>query len=199
MTFNLNLVDVFHTFQGEGFHAGRRALFIRMPFCNLKCSWCDTEFNKFKTWTSQTFLDFASSEPCRFAVVTGGEPMMNKQTPSVINLLKDLNYEIACETNGTFPIVDGIDFVTCSPKRDSSPSYFVHPEALANIAEFKYVVDKDFDFSILSRHDLSDGRRYSLSPEFNSMKENLVLIQNFIKENPNWKISLQTHKWMGVP
>lgn len=195
----LRINNVFFTFQGEGKYSGVRSLFVRMPFCNLTCPWCDTEYNSYKKWTEEEFLNFAKSEPTRFAVITGGEPMMNKKTADVIRLLKSIGYFIACETNGTFPIVDGIDFVTCSPKRDAEPPYFIHQDAWPKVNEFKYVVDDRFDFSILDRHDLKDGRRYSLSPEFNKMKESLERIQAYIKEHPRWRISLQTHKWMDIP
>ena len=76
----LNINDAFWTFQGEGANAGKRALFVRMPFCNLACTWCDTEFNSFKRWSLNEFNDLATSEPSRFAVITGGEPMLNKHT-----------------------------------------------------------------------------------------------------------------------
>lgn len=193
----LNLVDVFHTFQGEGMHAGRRALFIRMPFCNLKCSWCDTQFNTYNKWTDGELRDFALQETHRFAVITGGEPMMNKQTPRVIAMLKRMGYYIACESNGNYPIYDGIDYATVSPKREAN--YFIHPDAWDRVKEFKYVVDDGFDFSILKRHNVFDGKRYSLSPEFGNMEKSLERMFEFIKENPEWRISLQTHKMMGVP
>lgn len=195
----LHLNDLFFTFQGEGKYAGSRALFIRMPFCNLKCSWCDTQFNTFTKWTEAEFLKFASFETTRFAVITGGEPTMNKQTPWVISLLKSLGYFIAVETNGNFPIPDGIDFVTCSPKRDATPPYFVSPKVLGKVNEFKYVVDLGFDFAVLDRHSVNDGRRYSLSPEWNVKEQSLLKIFDYIKEHPAWKISLQTHKTMGIP
>lgn len=195
----IHLNDVFFTFQGEGKYAGTRALFVRMPYCNLSCSWCDTSFNSHREWDEADFHAFASTEKTRFAVVTGGEPMMHKHTPKVVELLKGLGYFVATETNGCFPIVAGIDFVTCSPKRDSEPPYFVHRDAWPKIGEFKYVVDQGFDFRVLDRHELKDGRRYSLSPEFGRMKESLQEIEAYIKDNPRWRISLQTHKWMGVP
>jgi 7-carboxy-7-deazaguanine synthase len=193
----LNINNVFFTFQGEGQYAGTRALFVRMPFCNLKCPWCDTEFNSYKEWDEAEFEKFITSEQTRFAVVTGGEPMINKHTHLVVKLLKKHGYYIACETNGNFPIVPGIDFVTCSPKRDAKEPYFVHPAAWDKVSEFKYVVDDRFDFEILKRH--KTGPRLSLSPEFNKMKESLEKIQAYIKEHPEWKISLQTHKWMDIP
>lgn len=188
--------DLFWTHQGEGLHAGRRALFVRMPYCNLKCSWCDTSFNSYKKWEMNLFVDFCMQEKARFAVITGGEPTMNKTTPDVVRVLKSLGFEIAVESNGTFPIPKGIDFVTISPKRDAK--YEIHKDALMKANEFKYVVDQGFDFKLLDRHDTKDGRRYSLSPEFGNFKESLLKIQDYIKEHPTWRISLQTHKWMGI-
>lgn len=195
----LNLVDGFWTFQGEGKYAGSRALFIRMPHCNLKCPWCDTKFDEFERWTHERLSTLAGREKARFAVITGGEPMMNKQTPEVVEILKGHGFLVACETNGTFPIVKDIDFVTCSPKRFQKVPYFIHDDAWQKTSEFKYVVDDDFDFNVLNRHDVTDGRRYSLSPEYTYMHKNLDKIFAYIKENPGWKISLQTHKVMRVP
>jgi 7-carboxy-7-deazaguanine synthase len=198
----LHINNVFWTFQGEGAQAGRRALFVRMPFCNLACSWCDTEFNSFKKWSEREFLDAASSEKGRFAVLTGGEPMMNKHSPRVVNLLKSLGFWIACESNGTFPPIDGIDFITVSPKRDAIQGpYYVNPEMFGKVSEFKYVVDRYFDFSILERHNTPSVTlpRLSLSPEFGEMKENLDKIASYVADHPWWRISVQTHKWMGIP
>lgn len=199
----IHINDLFWTFQGEGVHAGRRALFIRMPFCNLACSWCDTTFDKFKPWTEDDLIEAMKSEPGTFAVITGGEPTMHKHTPRVIELLKQCGFQIAVESNGTKPIPERIDFVTVSPKRFSGekgmPEYFIHDDAMAKASEFKYVVDRYFDFSTLLKHDVTDGRRYSLSPEFGEFTENLNKIFDYIKEHPEWRISLQTHKWMAIP
>lgn len=207
---DLKINDLWFTLQGEGLHAGRRALFVRMPYCNLACTWCDTSFNSYKEWSVPDFKNFADCEPNRFAVITGGEPMMNKQTPVVVRILKELGFEIACETNGMFPIVDGIDFVTVSPKRFSETKiqqstglnhsqYYIHPNALHLASEFKYVVDSEFDFETLDRHNTKDGRRYSLSPEWNDFKNNTTKIVDYITENPDWRLSLQTHKFLGLP
>lgn len=192
----LNINDVFWTVQGEGANSGRRALFVRMPFCNLACSWCDTTFDTFKKWSEEEFLKFAQAEPARFAVITGGEPTMNKHTPSVIALLKSVGFEVAIETNGTFAIPEDVDFVTVSPKRDAD--YEIHQNALERASEFKYVVDAGFDWKLLDRHRETKAR-LSLSPEFNDFENNVKEILNYIKENPSWRISLQTHKWIRVP
>jgi organic radical activating enzyme len=167
-----------------------------MPFCNLACSWCDTEYNSFKTWTDEELISFANQEKARFAVITGGEPMMHKHTQLVIDLLLKEGFELACETNGTFPIKPGIYFPTVSPKRDAE--YKIHPHAFENAAEFKYVIDQGFPWEVLKRHNVLDGRRYSLSPEFGRFHESLAEIQEYIKHNPGWRISLQTHKWANI-
>lgn len=193
----LRINDLFWTIQGEGKHAGRRALFVRMPYCNLSCIWCDTKFNSFTEYSEQDFINFASSEKGRFAVITGGEPSINKATPQIIFLLKQLGFEIAIESNGMFAIPAGIDFVTISPKYQSN--WAINESAYISAHEFKYVVHEGFNWRVLERHDVNDGRIYSLSPEFNRFAESISEIINFIKENPKWKISLQTHKWMAIP
>lgn len=201
---NIQLNDLFWTLQGEGQMAGRRMLFVRFPFCNYDCPWCDTEYNTFKTWSLDEFRDFANQEKSRWAVLTGGEPMVHKHLPVVIETLKDLGFQIACETNGSAPIPLEIDFPTVSPKsytKGTQPKYFIHPEALERAKEFKYVVDDQFDFSILERHKpYSKEITYSLSPEFNQMNEMVhKRILPFISENPHWKLNLQTHKWIDIP
>jgi len=194
-SFRIN--SVFHTIQGEGYNAGRRSLFIRMPYCNLKCKWCDTTFNSYAVWTEADIIDFIKKEPTRFIVLTGGEPSMNKDLPDIISILKSLNCEIAIESNGNFEIPDGIDFVTISPKRDAK--YFINDDAFNKASEFKYVIDEGFQWTILDRHQNETKKLLSLSPEYGRMKESLKEILSFVSLNPQWKISLQTHKWMEIP
>lgn len=200
---SLQINDLFWTLQGEGANTGRRALFVRLPYCNYDCPWCDTEFNSFKTWSTADFIQFSQKEPARLAVITGGEPMAHKQLPLIVKTLKDLGFEIACETNGSFPIPEEIDFVTTSPKsftKGKHPAYYVHPQAWKRTSEWKYVVDTDFDFAILDRHHpTSPNVRYSLSPEFNNMTEQVTIILDYIQNHPQWRLSLQTHKWIDIP
>lgn len=196
----LRINDLFWTIQGEGKNAGTRALFVRMPYCNYSCTWCDTTFNTYKEWEKSEFYEFISTEKARLAILTGGEPLMNKQLPEIIEILKSKNFTIAVESNGSFPPVDGIDFYTVSPKRDVQkglPEYFINPALTEVVSEYKYVVDKEFDFKILDRHKQEICRK-NLSPEFNDFKNNVDKIIEYIKENPEWQISLQTHKWMNV-
>jgi 7-carboxy-7-deazaguanine synthase len=199
----LQINDLFWTLQGEGRWTGRRALFVRLPYCNYNCSWCDTAYDSFKPWTEEEFTTFAKQEPARFAVITGGEPLMHKDLPRIIRILKDLNFYIACETNGSYPAPDEIDYVTVSPKsftQNKFPAYYIDAKIETVASEFKYVVDSNLDFAILKRHEpFREDVTYSLSPEFSAMKNNVQKIIEFIKENPTWKLSLQTHKWINIP
>jgi len=200
---NFKLNNVFWTFQGEGYHAGRRALFLRLPYCNLKCTWCDTEFNSYKEYSEVDLLEIIKQEKSKFCVITGGEPTMNAQFKNLTFFMKTAGFEVAIESNGTFPIDrEYVDFVTVSPKSFSvekkMSAYFIHNDNSGRIDEFKYIVDENFDFNILIRHK-DERARLSLSPEWIRWSENLNKIYNYIKENPEWRISLQTHKWMNIP
>lgn len=200
----MHINNMFWTFQGEGLHAGRRALFVRMPFCNLSCSWCDTTFDTFNKVSGEAFDAVAQSETARFAVVTGGEPTMHKHTPEVVRRLKALGFYVAVESNGTGSeeSYQLFDFVTISPKRFTSEKgmapYHISNGAWNHASEFKYVVDREFDFAVLARHQ-SGLVRLSLSPEFGEFQQSLGRIIEFVRRNPHWQISLQTHKFMGIP
>lgn len=201
MSDKIHLNDLFWTLQGEGMGSGRRALFVRFPYCNYECPWCDTTFNTYSEWTAEQFKGFASQEKARFAVLTGGEPMAHKHLVKVVNILKSENFILACETNGSLPIPKEIDFVTISPKpygKNHAP-YFVHEDNFNQVSEWKYVVDDKFDFNILKRHQPVGGVTYSLSPEYSNMKSNVKKIIEYIKLNPMWRMSLQTHKWIEIP
>lgn len=187
-----------------------------MPFCNYDCPWCDTEYDSFKNFSEEEFESFCTKEPARFAVITGGEPTLHKDTSRVIALLKKHNFYIACETNGSAPIPEGIDFPTVSPKKftkNKFEPYYIHESVYSRAKEWKYVVDTDFDFTILKRHGneqnqfpranlehtLASNIVYSLSPEHTNMQANTQRILDYIANNPNWKLSLQTHKWINIP
>jgi len=195
---SLFINDLFFTLQGEGQHWGRRALFVRMPHCNLACSWCDTTYDTHEKWSFEEFEVFALQEETRFAVVTGGEPLMHKHTPAVVGLLQKNGFYVACETNGTFAPNASFDWITCSPKRDAK--YEINAKLYARVSEFKYVVDDGFDFSVLKRHDDDPASvAHSLSPEYGTFEESVARIIDYIQENPMWRLSLQTHKIVGIP
>lgn len=195
--------EVFWTLQGEGHFTGRRALFIRLPFCNYNCPWCDTEYDSYTPWTREKLLQVTQQESARFAVITGGEPLAHKHLPAIVDLLKEQDFFVACETNASFAPHPKIDFVTTSPKgytKNKFEPYYIHPEIRHRTQEWKYVVDKKFDFAILQRHQDDPNDVYlSLSPEYGDMKANTQRILDYIKDHPRWRLSLQTHKWIDIP
>lgn len=199
----LQINDLFWTLQGEGRNVGRRALFVRLPYCNYDCPWCDTEYNSYTKWSVEDFEKFVTKEKARFAVITGGEPLFHKDLSRVLRILKKYDFEIACETNGSIPAPTEIDFVTTSPKaftKGKHAPYYIHPDLFGRTSEWKYVVDKDFDFNLLKRHEPhTEGVTYSLSPEFGDMKNSVARIMEYIQDHPQWRLSLQTHKWINIP
>ena len=193
---NYKLSEIFWSVQGEGFYSGVKALFIRLPNCNLKCQWCDTDWKVFKHYSEDGLREICKEESSPICVITGGEPLFNPQVEDIIKIVRQCGFRISCETNGTMPYVNGIDWITCSPKKEAA--YIIHPDIEKRVNEYKYVVDKDFDFSILKRHNIKDGRHYYLSPEFGNFRKSIKAILEFQKNNIFWKISLQTHKWMKI-
>jgi len=193
---NYELSEIFWSVQGEGFYSGVKALFIRLPNCNLKCKWCDTNWKIIQNYPEYKLKDICKQEIAPLCIITGGEPLFNPQIEDIIKILYPFGFKINCETNGTMPYINGIDWITCSPKKESA--YIIHPDIEKRVNEFKYVVDKDFDFSILKRHNIEDGRYYYLSPEFGSFRKSIKAILDFQKNNIFWRISLQTHKWMKI-
>ena len=205
----INLNDIFWTFQGEGKHCGRSALFIRLPFCNYSCTWCDTDYNSINyKLTEEQFKDWLYKQTSKFAVVTGGEPTINKHFGLIISWLKKYNFEVAIETNGSKFVETNyfLDFITISPKKYAPrhlPEFYIDAEYL-NYAvkypdkiEFKYVVEEGFDFKHIDQL-LSLNCRISLSPEFNIIDESMKRILEYCSANPKVRYSLQTHKWVNI-
>jgi organic radical activating enzyme len=192
------LNEVFYSIQGEGSFVGTQSLFIRSNSCNLKCEWCDTNNNHTEQFSQEFIEKMILKNPCRHAVLTGGEPLMNPNLMFLIRFLKHHGFFIQCESNGTLPAPKEIDYLTVSPKRAATPSYWVDSDSWMLAKEFKYVVDDNFDFGILLRHNVSDGRNYYLTPEYNSREANLKKILGFLEGSPGWRLNLQIHKLIGV-
>lgn len=207
----IRLNDIFWTFQGEGKHSGRSALFIRLPFCNYSCPWCDTDYNSVNYKLDETeFKEWLDRQPSNFAVITGGEPTINPHYPIIVEWLKKYKFEIAIETNGSNFNHSNflVDFITISPKKAAPrnlPEFYVdslyygHAENYPEKIEFKYVVEEGFDFKLID--DLlamNLGCRISLSPEFNIFDKSMEMLLGYIEKNPQIRYSLQTHKWANI-
>lgn len=189
MLFQMKRVnDIFYSLQGEGRNTGRAAIFIRFAGCNLKCPFCDTDFAQYEEMSDEDILNRIKSYPSRFVVLTGGEPSLQVDR-QLVDLLHKHGYELAMETNGTHPIVDGIDWITCSPKGNTQikrcnelkcifEETTLEPDDHGIIAEYKY----------LQPCDVQDAER------------NAQIVKrcfDYILQHPEWRMSLQTHKLVG--
>ena len=199
LEFNYNIVEIFHSVQGEGARAGIPHIFIRFGNCNLRCEWCDTDFLTYDEMTSSQIIEEVEKYACQNIIFTGGEQMLNNLWP-IRRLLQARGYHISIETNGTIPIDDGlIDWICVSPKDQLYPNTKIK-QTTGDELKCVYVGQN------LSMYDgLVDGFDHlflqpcyieSESVEWNG--RNFAQTESIVKENPKWRLSLQTHKWMGI-
>ncbi len=194
-----NIVEIFHSVQGEGARSGIPHVFIRFGNCNLRCEWCDTDFLTFKEMTARQIIAKTKQYSCKNIIFTGGEPMLNDLWP-IRRLLNSRDYHISIETNGTIPIDDGlVDWICVSPKDQVYPNSKIK-QTTGNELKCVYVGQ---DLSLYDR--LINGFEHlflqpcyieSESVEWNG--RNFANTEVVVKENPKWRLSLQTHKWMGI-
>lgn len=196
----LPVMEAFYTIQGEGFHSGRSAYFIRLGGCDVGCHWCDVkdswEAGKHPVLHVSDIVQQATQYPSRFAVITGGEPAMYDLSP-LTRLLKEKGYEIAVETSGAYPLTGEIDWICVSPKK-FKPAL---PEMLEVAHELKVIINhtSDFQFAEQFLPAISKDCKLFLQAEYSKFDQHIPIIIDYVKENPHWKISLQTHKIINVP
>jgi len=191
---NLNVNEIFYSLQGEGGRTGQASIFIRLAKCNLACSFCDTDFERGVKMGLEELLGEIADWPCRWIVWTGGEPTL-QLTDEVVAFFKERGYLQAIETNGTRPLPAGIDYITCSPKQQFRKVRKLIP-AVDELRFPMRVGDPLPDISVLPRTD-----RYLLSPIFEGQQmipENVDYCISLIKQHPEWALSLQTHKLIGI-
>lgn len=193
------IVEIFHSVQGEGVHAGIPHVFIRFGKCNLQCEWCDTDFETFDEMTAEQILSQVSQYPSKRLILTGGEPMLNDLWP-LQRLFKPRGYTLACESNGTIEIPEGLlDWICISPKDQMYPQVKIrqrHGDELKCVyvgQDLSMYDDLKLGFT---HHFLQPCYMDNESVEWNG--KNFALTETVVKENPTWRLSLQTHKWMGV-
>ena len=190
--------DIFYSLQGEGHNTGRAAVFVRFAGCNLRCSFCDTEFDTYREMSDEEILAAISGYPARFVVLTGGEPTLQVDE-AFIELLHQHGYEVAMESNGTRPAPQNLDWLTVSPKVRSE-KLEVKSEKLAD--ELKVVFDEttapESYLSLLTSH---FSPLLFLQPcDTGDAARNEAIVARcveYIKEHPWWRLSLQTHKLVG--
>ncbi len=192
------LMEDFYTIQGEGAHSGRPAYFIRTAGCDVNCWWCDVQ----ESWDEdahpeesvKNIVERARESGAPFAVITGGEPLLHDLDPLTFQL-KQAGLQVHIETSGSSPISGYLDWITLSPKRFKEPLDDIFPY----VDELKVVVltNKDLEWAEKNAEKCPDNTQLLLQPEWET-PESVDLIIDYVKENPEWGISLQTHKFMGV-
>lgn len=191
-------MEQFYTIQGEGFNSGTPAYFLRLAGCDVGCVWCDVK----DSWgiSDEQFQDLSKIKTAveesetELVVITGGEPTMHDLQP-LTNALK--NFKLAIETSGVNPLTGDWHWICFSPKKFKAPKEEIYQKA----NELKIVVYNQHDLKWAEEHAAkvnSDCLLY-LQPEWEREQEVLPLIINYVKANPKWKISMQVHKYMGIP
>ncbi|MCP9881673.1 7-carboxy-7-deazaguanine synthase QueE [Cyanobium sp. Alchichica 3B3-8F6] len=207
MTGTLPVVETFHSLQGEGLHAGRSAFFIRLGGCNVGCSWCDTKHSWPADVHPQRRLSALAAEAqaaaitgAAFVVITGGEPLHHDLAP-LCNALAAAGLPLHLETSGVDPLSGRFAWVTLSPKAHRPPL----PELLAACDELKVVVhgpeDLDFAEAMATQAQAARGGNASpqllLQPGWDSANGQTLAI-DYVRQHPQWRLSLQSHKLLGL-
>jgi 7-carboxy-7-deazaguanine synthase len=200
ITLSLPLVEAFYTIQGEGFHQGKAAYFIRLGGCDVGCIWCDVK----ESWdasahplqTVSEMVSRAKKFPGRIAVVTGGEPLMHNCGP-LTRELHAAGLQTHIETSGAYPLSGEWDWICLSPKKFKQP--LAGPVDQAD--ELKVVIYHPSDFSWAESYaeKVKPACRLFLQPEWSKREIIVPLITEYILENPKWTFSLQLHKYIHMP
>jgi len=196
----LPLAEDFYSIQGEGYHTGKAAYFVRLGGCDVGCSWCDSP----ETWDAEKFpliktddiVGRIISSGSDSVVITGGEPLMWNLDYLCSLLVKNKIYNYL-ETSGVHPLTGKWHWICLSPKRNREP---VH-EICKMADELKVVIRErtDFEWAEKIRRQVNEKCKLFLQPEWNSFEKIIPEIVDFVKKNSVWRISLQAHKYMNIP
>jgi len=199
-TIPLPVMEAFYTLQGEGYHVGKAAYFIRLAGCDVGCVWCDVkdswDASKHPQIDVSDIVAEAASFPGRMAVITGGEPLLHN-LEMLTNALHEAGFSINIETSGSAPLSGELDWICVSPKKFKAPL----PEVLPMAHELKVVVfnKSDFEWAEDYAAQVSPQCKLYLQPEWDKRNEMTPMIVEYIHHHPQWQLSLQTHKYIGVP
>lgn len=195
----LPLMEEFYTIQGEGYHTGKAAYFIRIGGCDVGCHWCDVK----ESWNAElhppTKTDMIVSNAAKYAqtvVITGGEPLMWSMD-YLTSQLHSAGMKVHIETSGAYPISGSYDWFCLSPKKTKLPL----EEAYKAADELKIIVYNKHDFKFAEQQADKVGKdcELFLQPEWSNREKMIPLIVDYVMEHPKWKISLQTHKYLNIP
>lgn len=193
-------MEAFYTIQGEGYHQGRAAYFIRLGGCDVGCVWCDVkdswDASKHPQITIQEIVETAQQYPSRLAVITGGEPLMHELDGLTI-ALQQAGFETNIETSGSSPLSGKWNWICLSPKKFKAPI----PSVIQAADELKVVIyhKSDFEWAEQYARQVSKSCKLYLQPEWSKAKVMTELIVDYIKLNPKWTLSIQSHKYIDVP
>lgn len=193
-------MEHFYTLQGEGMYSGQAAYFIRLGGCDVGCVWCDVkdswDASKHPVMTVEEITTVASANPGRIAVITGGEPAMHNLT-AICQSLHDAGFRVHIETSGAHPLSGKLDWITLSPKKFKAPL----EENMELAHELKIVMYNKSDFAWAEEHAAKVGKQCKLylQPEWSRIDTMTPLIIDYIKQHPQWQLSLQTHKYINIP
>lgn len=193
-------MEAFYTLQGEGFHAGKAAYFIRIGGCDVGCHWCDVkeswDASNHSWYKVENIVKGAQKHSPALVVVTGGEPLMYDLKGLCAGLKRE-GLDIHLETSGAYPVSGSWDWICFSPKKFKPPL----PEIYQKAHELKVVIFHPSDFQWAEQHAklVNKECKLYLQPEWSKTNQNMPLIVDYIKTNPEWQMSLQTHKYLNIP
>ena len=196
----LPVMEAFYSLQGEGFHQGKAAYFIRLGGCDVGCTWCDVkeswDFSHHPHKPISAIVEEARKCPSRLAVITGGEPLMHP-LDELTGQLKAAGFQTNLETSGSSPLSGNWDWICLSPKKFKPPIQSVIPKA----NELKIIVYNRHDFVWAEKYALQTSRdcKKYLQPEWERSEAMTPLIIEYIKQHPDWELSLQLHKFVHIP
>ena len=191
--------EIFYSLQGEGFHAGTPAVFVRFSGCNLRCSFCDTQHQEGQMMSVQEIVEEVNKYPLApLVVLTGGEPSLFIDETFVAELKRKTGKKIAIETNGTHPLPSNLDWVTLSPK-SAFEGGDLEPCVLTYCDELKVIyLGQD-----LTQYDGIEAKHRFLQPCFcedeTQRKANMKACVDAVMQNPGWRLSLQIHRVLNIP
>jgi 7-carboxy-7-deazaguanine synthase len=196
----LPLMEAFYTIQGEGYHSGKAAYFIRLGGCDVGCHWCDVK----ESWDAQLHPPTAVADiirdalavPAKAVVVTGGEPAMYP-LERLTGELKKNGVATFLETSGAYPITGTWDWICLSPKKTAAPL----AECLAKADELKVIVhnNNDLEWGEKFAKQVRKDCKLFLQPEWSKAVQMMPVIVDYVMKHPEWNVSLQTHKYMHIP
>ncbi len=196
---SLPLMEAFYTLQGEGYHKGSAAYFIRIGGCDVGCHWCDVKESwnaKLHPPTTVSSIVEEAKKHSKTVVVTGGEPLMWDMNP-LTALLKKENIQVHIETSGAYPLTGQWDWFCLSPKKNKLPL----SQAYKRADELKMIIynKDDFHFAEEQAKRVHENCKLYLQPEWSRREKVMPLMVDYVLANPRWKVSLQTHKYLNIP